>query len=79
MPRKTSDVTETDRGPEDTSRRNFLAATGTGLAALSAAACAVEDPGQSAAASARRSRFLRPGSCRGREGGAYCQCAQSPV
>ncbi len=50
MSRKTSDATEAEQDPQDTSRRQFLATTGTGLAALSAAACAVEDSGLSAAA-----------------------------
>ena len=52
MSRKTRDLTEDQANPQNSSRRQFLAATGTGLAALSAAACAVEDPGQSAVASA---------------------------
>ena len=46
MSRKTSDVTENQPDPQDVSRRQLLAATGVGLAALSTAACAVEDGDQ---------------------------------
>ena len=47
MSLKKSDVTETQPDPQDTTRRQLLAATGAGLATLSAAACAVEDGDQS--------------------------------
>ena len=59
MSRKTRDVTENQANPQNSSRRQFLAATGTGLAALSAAACAVEDSGQAMAAASADG----PGSC----------------
>ena len=46
MSLKKSDVTANQPDPQDTSRRQLLAATGVGLAALSTAACAVEDGDQ---------------------------------
>ena len=51
MSRKKCDVTENQPAPQDTARRQLLAATGVGLAALSTAACAVEDGAQSRDAS----------------------------